>query len=92
MDVLHDDVRLRLEVAVVVHRDDVRIAERRGRTRFADEALARAGCVDVAEEELERDIALEHGVTGQVERAHASVSQPTLDVITADDVARVQHG
>ncbi len=82
LDVLHDDVRLRLVVAEVVHRDDVGVSEGGRRTRLAHEAFSRIGDVEIAGEHLDGDETAEDRVVRGVDGAHAAAPEPPLDFVT----------
>ena len=60
VDQLHDDVRAARVLAVVVDRDDVRVAQRGGGLGLLAEARREVGVAQVlGAEELERDVATE---------------------------------
>ena len=67
------------------------MAQRSGCARFAHEALAGIRQVDVTEEELQCDVAIEDGVVGKVQRAHASETEATLNLVPSDEVASPEH-
>ena len=70
-------------VADVVDGDDVGVLEPAGRLRLAHEAAAQVLAVDA--QQLERDVAVEHGVAGQVQHAHAAFPEEALDLVPPDD-------
>jgi hypothetical protein len=88
LDDLHRDVVGAFRLAAVVHRDDVRMRERRGRLGLAPEALDEEIVVRVTlVQNLDRDPAAEILVLGEVDVRHAA--RPEL----ADDaVAAVEEG
>ena len=91
-DILHDDVRLTVEVAEVVHRDDVGMAEGRRRTGLAREACAGVRHLDVGRKHLDRDHATEHRVVRHVHGSHATASELAMDFVTPDERTRFdQH-
>ena len=73
LDVLHRDVRRAVVLEVVVHGDDVRVAQRAGDARLAQEALRerRVGGVERAEL-LQRDEAVQVGLAREVDDRHAA--------------------
>ena len=85
LDVLHRDVRRAVVLEVVVDRDDVRVAQRAGDARLAQEALGerRVGRVERAEL-LERDEAVEVGLAGEVHHRHAAAADLAEDLVAAD--------
>ena len=89
LDVLHDDEGAVLVLADVKDLDDVRVVEPGGEARLAREPLAHlvvAG--EVVGEELDGDLAVELQVTGAVDRGHAAVAQPVLELVAlAGEVA-----
>src|SRR5205823_13807018 len=67
-DVAHRDVELALVLAGVVDRDDVRMVERSGELRLAQEALAKALVLGQLRcEQLQGDFAVERKVMGPVD-------------------------
>jgi hypothetical protein len=84
VDEVHRD-----EVAVavgadLVDGDDVGVAELRGGGRLADEADGVARVVEPLLDDLDGDGALEGGVDGLVDGAHAAARELALDVVAAD--------
>ena len=90
LDELHDDVRARRVVAEVEHGDDVRVVERRGGLCLVAEAGEEVGVLAVlGPQELDRDVALELGVAGAVDRGHAALpEQLDQPVPSAEDASR----
>ena len=82
---LHRDERLALGLVDVVHRADVRVVERRGRARFALEALERTGLArQFVGQELQGDRAIEPHVLGLVDDAHAATAEAFRDLVMGD--------
>ena len=92
LDVLHRDVRRAVVLEVVVHGDDVRMAQRAGHARLAQEALGerRVGGVEGAQL-LERDEAVQVGLARQVHERHAAAPQLAQDLVSADGLHDVRH-
>src|SRR5688572_17101595 len=88
---LHDEkVDARL-VPDVVNRADVGMAERGDRPRFALKALPAHAIGLVLGKNLDRNIAIEPGITGPVDLAHPSGTQRRLDLIGPEPRAGVQR-
>ena len=81
---------LRLVLADGVDRDDVRVLKARDDTGLAAEALALV--VAVGAEDLERDLPAQARVHGQVDRAHAALSEHPDDLVVADARGQRVHG
>ncbi len=94
VDVLEHDVRsarldpvhaargARVPLAGVDHRDDVGMVELRHRARLATEALELIGVRgDLAVHQLDRDLALEHGVERAIHGAHATVPDARVEAV-----------
>ena len=84
LDVLHDDVVRAVVRAGVVHADDVRMVQRRGRLCFAAEArdeVRVAGELD--QQRLDRDRAAEHTVPAEVYLGHAARTEPVAQLVPA---------
>ncbi len=84
--VLHRDVRRAALGAGVEDRDDVLAAQGGGGAGFAEEGLLRALLFDPGRD-LDRDFAMEDGVPGEVDRAHAALAEEALDLVAVDLVA-----
>ena len=69
---VHDEEGAALVLADVVDGDDGGVAEARGGAGFLEEAEGVFGVEEVCEGELEDDVALEGGVVGEVDDAHAA--------------------
>src|SRR6185436_14682966 len=66
----------------VMHRHDVRVRERRGRARLAQESLAQPGVAGKLRlQHLERDKPVETQVRSEVDRAHAATTEFALDAV-----------
>src|SRR5258705_2303255 len=91
LDVLHDDVRLRREFAVVVRGNNVRVIEGCRGTSFAGETLSGVRQVKIAEENLDRDHSTEDRVVRGVHGPHPTASQSALNVVTSDLGTWLQH-
>ena len=84
-DVAHRDVELALVLAGVVDRDDVRMVERGGELRLAQEALSEAPVLGQLRcEQLEGDLAVERKVVGPVDDAHPAAAEQRLDPVAEE--------
>src|SRR5262249_42672108 len=84
-DVAHRDVEQAVELTGLVDRDDVRMLQRRGELRLAEETLAES--VVLAElrcEELQRDLSLQTKIVGAVDDAHPAPTENALQVVLAE--------
>ena len=92
LDVLHRDVRRAVVLEVVVHGDDVRVRQRPGHARLAQEALGerRVGRVERAQL-LERDEPVEVGLAGEVHHRHAAATDLPEDLVAADRLHDLRH-
>jgi hypothetical protein len=70
---------------------DVRVLEAAGGSYFSRKALASGRIVEAFLEQLDDHPTLDRRVTRQVDRAHAAVSDETLDVIAPDGHACRRH-
>ena len=92
LDVLHRDVRRAVVLEVVVHGDDVRMAQRAGDARLAQEALRERGVRRVERRQLlERDEAVEVGLAREVDHRHAAAADLAEDLVAADRLQDVRH-
>ena len=82
----HGDVELSVVVlARVVDRDHVGVVDARGGERLAHEALAELRLArELGRYDLQRDRALERGITRPVHHAHAAAARDVLDPIAGD--------
>ena len=70
---------------VVVDGDDVRVAQRAGHARLAQEALRERGIGRVERPELlERDEAVQVGLAGEVDQGHAAAADLAEDLVAPD--------
>ena len=84
VDVLHRDVVDAVLLAGVVDRHDVRVVELRGALGLAQEVLQRLRILlQRVGQHLERDDAVEHGVLGLVDDAHAAAAELAEDLVAA---------
>ena len=93
-DVLHHDevLVLALVEAEVEHLDDVRMHQARGGERLAPEARDERRVVgEVLGEQLQRDVALEPLVEGEVHGRHAADAEPALDPVAPCDCLTVSR-
>ena len=92
LDVLHRDVGRPLVLEVVVHRDDVRMAERAGHARLAQEPLGE-GLVGRVErgELLQRNEPVEVGLTGEIHGRHAAPTDLLQQLVAADPLEDQCH-
>jgi hypothetical protein len=92
LDVLHRDVGRPVVLEVVVHGDDVRVAQGAGDARLAQEPLRERGVRRVERRELlERDEAVEIGLAGEIDHRHATPPDLTEDLVAADRLQDVRH-
>ncbi len=85
LDVAHRDEEQLAELAGLVDRDDVRVVDRGRELRLAQEAVAERFVLgEVGGEELERDVALQALVLGQVDDAHAAAAEQGLDAVPGE--------
>jgi hypothetical protein len=90
-DVLHRHERAALVFSDVVDDDDVRVAEARDGSSFAQEALAQFGVVlEIFFEEFDGDEPIQLRIPGQVQRTHAAAAKATLDLVPSN--AAGNHG
>ncbi len=87
---LHHDVgTFAFQRADVMHGDDVRMIETRGRARLAPEASQRTGLAKrAAQHDLHRDLAVEFQIARFVHRAHAALADEPVQSVTRVDRAR----
>jgi hypothetical protein len=84
-DVAHGDVQEVARLARLVDRHDVRVLEARGQLGLAQEALAEARVLGKARrEQLERHLASEARILGEVHVAHAAASHESLDPVAGE--------
>ena len=90
---LHRDVRVPVDLADVVHRDDVGVVERRGRARLAHRPRPRDGTRafvrPLGEHDLERDAPAEPWIEGEVDAAHSPFAEDRLDHVAIDGVGHL---
>ena len=85
LEILHGDVALALELAVLVDRGDARVHEVRRVARLALEALVRLGVdLHVGAQDLERHRALEPNVARAVHRRQRALAEPVLDRVVLE--------
>ena len=65
--------------------------QRGGGTRFAREALARVGHVEIAGEHLDRHHATEDRIVGHVDGPHAAATEAPLNLVSADLGTWLEH-
>jgi hypothetical protein len=76
---------------VLDHRDDARVVEPAGDARLVQEAARERGVGDVDRVQfLERDLAPERRLVGEVHRRHPAAAQQPLDLVATDRARR--HG
>ncbi len=77
---------------VVVHGDDVRVAQRAGDARLAQEALRERRVRRMERAELlQRDEAVEVGLAREVDDGHAAAADVPEDLVTANGLHDVRH-
>jgi hypothetical protein len=91
LDVLHRDVGLVIVLAAGIDGDDVRVTQGSGRARFAEEAVEDLLVVDLLSDHLDRDLAVELGITPQVHGAHPPGANLPEDLEIADFRGDVRH-
>ena len=80
LDVAHRDEQMPALLADVVDRDDVRVLERGGVLRLAQEALAEGVVLgQLGREQLQRNVPLQARVVRTVDDAHAAAADELLD-------------
>ena len=85
LDVAHGDVEEAVRLARVVDRDDVRVVERGGDLRLADEALAEGVVAGQRRRhQLERDLPPQLHVLGLVDDAHAAAADHVRDPVAGE--------
>ena len=84
VDELRDDVLAAVVLADVVHREDVRMIQRRGHLRFALEAPPSRRVEHLARQKLDAHVPIEPSVGRTVHDAHAAGTERALDAITTD--------
>ena len=85
---LHGDERLAVVLADLVNRADVGMVQRRGRLRFAPEALQRLRVLGhIIGQELQSDKAAELCVLGLVDHAHPAATELLDDAVVRDGLA-----
>jgi hypothetical protein len=92
LDELHRDVQLAVRVAEVVHRDHVRVIQRRLAARLAPETLLEAVVArQLRCDHLERDSPVQRELDGLIDHTHASLAQQRLDLVVPDQGSRLEH-
>ena len=92
LEVLHRDVGRALVLEVVVDGDDVRVAERAGHARLAQEPLRERLVRGVERRELlESDEPVEVGLAGEVDRRHPSAADLLQQLVPADALEDQRH-
>jgi hypothetical protein len=82
---MHRDVQDALGLVRVVDRNDVRMVDRRRELRFAEEPIvAPLALGEVGREDLERHLASQPDVFGQVDDAHAASADHALDSVAGE--------
>ncbi len=82
LDVAHGDVQLAGDLAGVVDGDDVRVVDRGGQPRLAQEPLAEALVLgELGGEDLQRDQPLEREIVGAVDDSHPAAADQRLDSV-----------
>src|SRR5262249_13021604 len=85
VDELHDEIGLAFVVADEVDLDDVRIVQRRHRTRLAQEALLDRGVVrQRLGQYLDRDVTVQRRLVALVNHAHAAAAEFRDDVVVSE--------
>ena len=85
LDVAHRDEQDAVGLVRVVDRHDVRVVDRSGELRFAEEPVAEPLAVrELGREQLERHLASEPDVLGEVDHAHAAPPDHALDPVATE--------
>ena len=85
VDVAHGEEQRAVLFSRVEDRDDVRVVERGGNARLAQEALAEAAVIGkVGGDHLERHLAPEALLLSAVDRAHSSSADEPLDQVARE--------
>ena len=85
LDVAHGDEEDVLGRPSLVDRDDVRMVDRRGQLRLAQEAVTERFVLgEAGSQQLERNLPLEPQILGQVDDAHAAPAQQRLDPVAGE--------
>ena len=85
--------RRALVLPELVDDDDVRVVEAGRGVRLADEADPRVGVGEALRHDLERDLAVEHVVAAQVDRARRALAQlPEENLVVADALGDAHGG
>jgi hypothetical protein len=79
-----------LVLAEFVDRDDIRMAEAGGGSRFANESLPNIFAVDVVAEDLNDDETVELGIACKVQGTHAALTDAVNDLILPEG-RRIGH-
>ena len=88
LDELGDDVRTAIDLAEIVHDDDVRVVQtRRGPGFLMKPPQPTAVGCEVRRQELERHRPIESGVVSKIDLAHAACAQPRHQPIGVHDAA-----
>src|SRR5439155_2755033 len=78
-------------IAVLEERDDARVTQPRDGARLADEPLAQVGVIEPDAHQLDRDEPLERRVAGQIDGAHAALTEAIGDLIPTNGQWRRGH-
>ncbi len=85
VEILHREVGEALVLTEIVNGDDVAVGKLPGGARLAEEPLAEIRVlVDRSRDELDRDDALQQGVVGAVDHAHAPLAKLVTQFVAAD--------
>ena len=85
VDVAHREVESAVVLPGLVHGDDMRVVERSGDSRLALEARAEARVLgELGGNQLERDVAVELLLAGEVDDTHAAAADQALDRAAGD--------
>ena len=83
LQVLHGDEDHAVDLAGFKDGDDVRVREARARLRLAHHALEVLGPIDIRPHRFDGDGALQRGIEGLVDLAHAAAAKHFLNLETA---------
>ena len=92
LEVLHRDERHAVVLEVLDHRHDARVVERAGDARLVQEAAGERGVGGVGRVQLlQRDLAVERVLAGEVDGRHATAAELAHDLVAADDTGWIRR-
>ena len=92
LEVLHRDERHAVVLEVLDHRHHARVVERAADARLLQEAIGERGVGGVRGVQLlQRDLAVERGLAGEVDGRHAAAAKLAHDLVAADDTGWIRR-